>query len=410
MNDVFIRFELMNAATRKKGLLFRQVRTDLLKRISSGEFPVNSQLPTERELIRKYGVSITTIRKAVQMLSDEGVVSKKQGMGTFVVALPSPGEKENSLLLRKSTPERKTLRIGVFLPDLMKLREDGDSRHWMLNVRRLNGIYARAANTNAAVFVHGFGEKVDPRSFDGVIHMPSYAVDLSAEDLREKLYAELDALHVPQVTISEFDPRFVSKYWVAEMIELEFFKALHYLISRGLRRIALIGPELNWGNPRYSAYRKVLEREGIAFDGRLLSENPPSDSRSGREACRVLFSHFSSVRSALEAFDVIFCTTDLQAYGVLSFLRENGISVPGDLCVMGVDNLPESAALPIPLSSMEFSGPAVGAKAMDLLLDVLDGREPDGLMVSCPGKIVERESTMRRSIFPPVEQPSGNAV
>lgn len=402
MNDVFIRFELVNAAARKKGLLFRQVRNDLLKRISSGEFPVHSQLPTERELIRKYGVSITTIRKAVQMLSDEGVVSKKQGVGTFVVALPSEGE--TPLLHRKSPPERKTLRIGVFLPDLMKLREDGDSRHWMLNVRRLNGIYSRAANANAAVFVHGFGEKVDLRAFDGVIHMPSYAVDLFAEDLREKLYWELEALHVPQVTISEFDPRFVSKYWVAEMIELEFFKALHYLISRGLRRIALIGPELNWGNPRYSAYRKVLEREGIAFDGRLLSENPPSDSRSGREACRVLFSRFSSVRSALEAFDVIFCTTDLQAYGVLSFLRENGISVPGDLCVMGVDNLPESAALPIPLSSMEFSGPAVGAKAMDLLLDVLDGREADGLMVSCPGKIVERESTMR-TVSTPREQP-----
>lgn len=379
----------MSAAVKKTGLLFQQVRRDLLKRIQSGEFPLDSQLPTEPELISCYGVSITTVRKAVQQLADEGIVMKRQGMGTFVLRIPHPAEDQAN----GGKPYHKTLRIGVFLPNTMKLRAEGDSRHWSLNVRRLNGIYAMAAQSNAAVFVHGFGEKTDLKTFDGVIEMPSYAVSLEAEDLRASLNRELDELCIPYVTISEFDPCFCSGYWVVELIELEFFRAVNHLISKGLRRIALIGPNLNWSNPRYSGYRKALERAGIVFDDKLIVENPPSDMSSGKTACAELFRRFNSEKSALRSVDVIFCTTDLQAYGVISWLEEHRIPVPEAMCVMGVDNLPESAALPVPLTSMEFSGPRVGAKAFELLVSILEGKDMNGIILSCPGQIMEREST-----------------
>ena len=79
----------MNAASRSKGLLFKQVYEDLCKRIQNAEFPPGSQLPTEVELIRQYQVSITTIRKAVQILADKNIISKKQGQGTFVLKVPA---------------------------------------------------------------------------------------------------------------------------------------------------------------------------------------------------------------------------------------------------------------------------------------------------------------------------------
>lgn len=382
----------MKAAGKQNGLLFKQVRLDLLKRIQNGEYPLDSQLPTEPELIKRYGVSITTIRKAVQQLADEGIVTKRQGMGTFVTLVPSRSE-ETENIPRKAI--RKSLRIGVFLPNTMQLREEGDSRHWTLNVRRLNGIYAKAADLNSAVFVHGLNENVDLSTFDGVISMPSYAVALEADDLRAELNKKLEELRIPHVTISEFDPRFSTKYWVTELIELEFFKAASYLVSKGMRKISIIGPNMNWKNPRYSGYRKALELAGIAFDEKLVVENPPSDSHSGKEACAALFGRFDSCQKALQGIDVIFCTTDLQAYGVFSYLEENSIRIPQDICVMGVDNLPNSAALPVPLSSMEFSGPAIGVKALELLANVIDGADPSGLVVSCPGIIYERESTMK---------------
>lgn len=368
-----------------KGLLFRRVYEDLSRRIAEGGFPVDSQLPTESELMARYGVSITTVRKAMQLLADRGIVAKRQGAGTFVTAVPRT---------ELSRPARRSdWRIGVFLPDTSMLREEGDRRHWVLNLRRLNGIYAKASQLNAAVLVHGFGE--DPARFhlDGAVCMPAYAFDLGEEDLRRKLFERLDTQKVPYVTISEFDPRFASKYWVAELIEQEFFKAAAYLIGKGHRRIALLGPDLTWENPRYTAYRKALARAGLEFDEKLIFENAQSDSES---AYRTAARGGGKNRLAGRA-DAILCTTDLQAYGVLRFLRENRIAVPDDISVMGVDNLPESETLPVPLTSLEFSGPGIGAKALELLIDVLSGRVADGVTMSFPGRIFERASVRERN-------------
>ncbi len=380
----------MNSNKRMKGLLFRQVYEDLCKRIQNAEFPPGSQLPTEAELIRQYQVSITTVRKAVQILADKKIISKKQGQGTFVLKVPSVYH--SSVEMSRENPGGgEFCRIGVFLPKT-KLKVEGDSRHWTLNVRRLNGIYAAAARYGVSVFVHGFGDEVDVTHFHGVICMPSYAYDLSEDDLRKQLVKRLEELHKPFVTISEFDPRFATAHWITELTESEFYSAVGYLLDRKLKRIALIGPDLNWENPRYTGYRKALKYAGIDFEEKNIVENPLSDSASAYRVCEILQERFGGIRGMTDALDAILCTTDLQAYGVLEYLKQSGIAVPEQISVMGVDNLPESAGLPVPLTSVEFSGQEIGERALALLLDVLKGKYPGGITISYHGRICERNS------------------
>ena len=64
--------------------LYSTLETQLAGAISSGELPVGSQLPTEEQLIRRYAVSRTTVRKAIQNLSDRGLIEIRRGTGTFV--------------------------------------------------------------------------------------------------------------------------------------------------------------------------------------------------------------------------------------------------------------------------------------------------------------------------------------
>ena len=372
----------MTVAIKKNGLLFLQVHKDLLERIRRGEFPLDSQLPTESELIEHYRVSITTVRKAVQLLADEGVVAKRQGMGTFVLKRPE----------RSDAVKGQPLKIAVFIPNTMKLRAEGDSRHWALNVRRLNGVYAGAANSNSAVFVHGFGEAVDPSQFDGVICIPSYAYDLDSDDLRRKLVSELEMRKIPFVTISEFDPRFACRHWIVELIEYEFYRALAYLMKRGHKRIALLGPALAWSNPRFTAYRKALEYGGLVYDPSLVLENPQSDAESAYDTLSAYSALCGGVEKMTSLLDAVMCTTDLQAFGVLKFFRDSKVSVPGRISVMGVDNLSESALEAVPLTSVEFSGSDMGRRAFELLMDVINGKFPDGITLSYHGKINERES------------------
>jgi GntR family transcriptional regulator len=66
--------------------LYHQVVEDLRAKISQGAWPPESQLPNERELCELYHVSQITVRHALQILADEGVIVRNQGSGTFVRA------------------------------------------------------------------------------------------------------------------------------------------------------------------------------------------------------------------------------------------------------------------------------------------------------------------------------------
>ena len=64
--------------------LQEQLRADLLQQIENGTYAPGDQLPTESELVEAYGVSRVTVRAALAMLVEEGVLVKRRGKGTFV--------------------------------------------------------------------------------------------------------------------------------------------------------------------------------------------------------------------------------------------------------------------------------------------------------------------------------------
>ncbi|MGX6978408.1 GntR family transcriptional regulator [Vagococcus elongatus] len=69
-----------------KKLLYIEVAKDLKSDILAGHYPVGTLIPTEIELEKKYEVSKITIRKAVEILSQEGYLEKKSGKGTTVIS------------------------------------------------------------------------------------------------------------------------------------------------------------------------------------------------------------------------------------------------------------------------------------------------------------------------------------
>jgi GntR family transcriptional regulator len=64
--------------------LYRQIETDVRDRIRSGDLVPGAQLPTEVELMDRYGVSRSTVRQALRELVAEGLVEIRRGLGTYV--------------------------------------------------------------------------------------------------------------------------------------------------------------------------------------------------------------------------------------------------------------------------------------------------------------------------------------
>ncbi|MGX7195862.1 trehalose operon repressor [Enterococcus olivae] len=66
---------------------FKEIFLDLEQKILAKEYPPHTLLPSENQLIKVYGVSRETVRKALNLLRDAGYIQKKQGKGSIVLDL-----------------------------------------------------------------------------------------------------------------------------------------------------------------------------------------------------------------------------------------------------------------------------------------------------------------------------------
>lgn len=65
---------------------YRQIYERLRERIGNGDFPVGSNLPTEVELCEEFGVSRYTVREALRRLVEQGIIARRQGSGSAIIA------------------------------------------------------------------------------------------------------------------------------------------------------------------------------------------------------------------------------------------------------------------------------------------------------------------------------------
>lgn len=90
------------------------------------------------------------------------------------------------------------------------------------------------------------------------------------------------------------------------------------------------------------------------------------------------------------------CATDMHAYGVLEAARTIGVRVPEDLAVTGFDDLPASAIVAPPLTTVRLDGTQLGSGAARMLRRLVASGKPDLHRETLPATLVVRESTPQR--------------
>ncbi len=73
-----------NADSRQMSPLFQQVKNYIIQRIEEGEWPHESRIPSENQIVQQLGVSRSTTNRALRELTAEGYLVRIQGVGTFV--------------------------------------------------------------------------------------------------------------------------------------------------------------------------------------------------------------------------------------------------------------------------------------------------------------------------------------
>ena len=94
--------------------LYSQVRDLLLERTRNSEWSIGQALPNEFNLAAEFGVSIGTVRRAVEGLEETGIVVRKQGRGTYIAGPASTAMLGRFMPLRATNGEPSHSPTGSF--------------------------------------------------------------------------------------------------------------------------------------------------------------------------------------------------------------------------------------------------------------------------------------------------------
>ena len=153
-------------------------------------------------------------------------------------------------------------------------------------------------------------------------------------------------------------------------------QATRHLLQLGRRRIAFLGSSTDhWPEfqARYSGYERALREAGIEPDPQLAVEAQSSE-QAGHEAAMALL-------ATGVPFDAIFTASDLIAMGAIGALRERGRTVPGDVAVIGFDDIAAAAHFIPPLTTVQQDTHRAAEMLVDNLLRMTAGEPVESALI-----------------------------
>jgi len=169
-------------------------------------------------------------------------------------------------------------------------------------------------------------------------------------------------------------------------------QATNHLIERGRKRIAIItGPMAWWeARERHAGWKAALENAGMSADETLVAESYWS-SAGGERAMQQLLEREPGI-------DGVFASSDQIALGALRAIHDAGRRVPGDIAMIGFDNMPESEYFQPALSTVRQGLGEVGRTAVRHAHQMIearrdDRRAPGGAMTLIQPELIVRASS-----------------
>jgi LacI family transcriptional regulator len=165
--------------------------------------------------------------------------------------------------------------------------------------------------------------------------------------------------------------------------------AVNYLIKTGHKRIGYIsGPSKRHSfRRRGEGYEQALAAAGMKIDPRFTVYNDSEESGYGW--MKKAFSHE-------EKPDAVFFCNDVTAILAMNMLNEMGMGVPGDISVIGFDNIDLGQHFIPSISTVDIDKEKMGMKAVDLLMDRINKKSQETERLVFPASLVIRDSVRKR--------------
>jgi DNA-binding LacI/PurR family transcriptional regulator len=356
-----------------EGPKYKKVYQALWRDIQAGRLKKGDRLPSEAELVRKFGASRITVGRAVRDLQREGVVERRAGSGTYV----------------RAPQTTSALSFGLLIPDL------GETDIFEPVCQGM--MASPLAHKHALLWgsPSGGGSKGErawqlcrqyiDRRVSGVFFAPLESGD-DRDAVNAKIADALDAARIPIVLLD----RTVSPYPERghhDLVGIDNRRAGYvvtaHLLERGSRRVAFAALPHTAAtvDAREAGYREAL----FAFD-------QPIDRSLAQ---RLDAGDLDAVRGWMHTNrpDAIVCANDRTAGRLMQTLLRLGYAIPGDIRMTGIDDAALAALLPVPLTTLRQPTRQIGDAALSAMLERVARRDLPARDILLACELVVRESS-----------------
>lgn len=324
-----------------RGRRFRTLAARLRQEIIQGHWPVGARLPTESELSATYTVGINTVRRAVDLLVEEGLVRRRQGSGTFVTS--SVSSRPRPRLVGALVPS-----TAYYFPRVVQGIERALSSAGVQLV-------LACSDYDPGVELGQIQQLIDA-GVTGLLLVPNLHL---TEDPAAHL-AGLRDLAVPYVLVERGPdgggPADATSYVRTDAVGGGYAAAQH-LHRLGRDRIGYLGRiGTATSEDVYAGYRQAVADFGLPET--VVARRPVwsgTDLLEYANAC------------AKDKVRAVVCLGDREATALLPYLRRVGLTVPDDVALVAYDD--EVADLAeVPISAVSPPKEEVGRMAAEVLL------------------------------------------
>ena len=166
------------------------------------------------------------------------------------------------------------------------------------------------------------------------------------------------------------------------------YSAASYLLELGHRRIGVVAESLTVSSSkaRVKGYRLALEEAGLTYEEGLLAVSDFSVEGGKAAAAKLLE----------EAPTAIFACNDVLAIGAMQAAKEVGLSIPGDLSIVGFDNTILATITDPPMTTIAQPIRAMGHQVVDLIIREIQEDQVVKQRVVLLPQLIKRGSAQRR--------------
>jgi GntR family transcriptional regulator of arabinose operon len=348
--------EKIEASIRPTIPKYRQIYEDLHAGIKTGSLRVGDRLPSETELGKRYNTSRITVAKAVNELQLQGLVSRRAGSGTRVLAPKFSSGHVFGLLI----PDLG--RTEIFEPICHGMMQSSLAKPHSLLWGHLMDESAQQEKEAEHLCHKYISQKVSGVFFAPLEFTPEKDVVnrriASALDRAGIQVVLLDRCYAPYSMRSKYDLVGIDNRRAGFLIT-------QHLLSHGVKRVAFVAKSLSASTvmARIAGYREALFAHGIHLQQDLVCRGDPEDPgfiQKMLKECRP---------------DAIVCANDFTAIRVMAGLASQGVSVPDEIRIAGIDDVKYASLLPVPLTTQHQNCADIGAMAMLTMLQRME--KPD---------------------------------